>query len=71
MKMKGLIALDQALLRWAYARPFKRTWFVKALIIIGDAPTWMITTVMAALIGQVFNQVAFGNLLFLLMYLMS
>ncbi len=60
--MKRLIALDQALLSWAYARPFKRTWFVKALIIIGDAPTWMITTVMAALIGQAFNQAAFEQL---------
>jgi membrane-associated phospholipid phosphatase len=43
---------DINILKWIYQRPFKRTWFIKALIFIGDGPSWMLVIFFSALFSQ-------------------
>jgi len=43
---------DINLLKWIYLLPFKRTWFIKALIFIGDGPFWMLVVFFTALVSQ-------------------
>lgn len=44
--------VDTLLLKWIYQRPFKRTWLIKALIFIGDGPSWMLVVFFSALLAQ-------------------
>ncbi len=66
--MQYLKLIDIRLLKWAYQRPFKRSFPVKALIFIGDAPFWMIVLFFAALIGQLINSESFRQLSVMLMF---
>lgn len=50
--MSSFQQVDIHLLKWIYQRPFKRTWFIKALIFIGDGPCWMLVVLFSALIAH-------------------
>ncbi len=66
--MKYLIQIDRQLLKWAYQKRFKDTFLIKALIFMGDGPFWMIVVFIAALMGQLSNNVTFSELTILLMF---
>lgn len=51
--MTSFQQIDIQLLKWIYQRPFKRSWFIKVLIFVGDGPFWMLVVFFAALISQV------------------
>lgn len=53
---------DINILKWIYQRPYKRTWFIKALIFIGDGPSWMLVIFFSALFSQLTDAPIFGML---------
>jgi len=53
--MRYLKKIDRRILRWAYQRPYKNSFIIKALIFLGDGPFWMIVVFAAALAGQLFD----------------
>lgn len=50
--LNRLQQVDIHLLKWIYQRPFKHSLFVKALIFIGDGPSWMLVVFFSALLAQ-------------------
>ena len=53
--MPFLKDIDRQLLKWAYLRPYKNSFFVKALIFAGEAMTWMMVLFIAAVAGQLLD----------------
>ncbi len=53
--MKFLKKTDRHLLKWAYQRPYKNSFPVKALIFMGDAVFWMLVLFIAAVAGQLLD----------------
>lgn len=58
--MSSFQKIDTHLLKWIYQRPFQRTWFVKALIFIGDGPSWMLVIFFSALFAQLADDAVLG-----------
>lgn len=53
--MQHLKKIDRKLLKWAYQRPYKNSFLIKALIFMGDGPFWLIVLFMAAFSGQLLD----------------
>jgi membrane-associated phospholipid phosphatase len=66
--MPYLKIIDRQLLKWAYQKPFKKSFPMKALIFMGDGPFWMIVLFITALTGQLLNSESFRQLSVLLMF---
>lgn len=65
--MKYFINIDRQILKWAYQKPFKHSFFIKTLIFMGDGPFWMFIIFLAALTGQLIDNESFYRLSILLM----
>ncbi len=66
--MKYLSKIDKQLLKWAYQKPYKHSFLIKALIFIGDGPFWMLVVLVVALIGQFLRIESFVQLSILLIF---
>ncbi|MFZ1036513.1 MAG: phosphatase PAP2 family protein [Smithella sp.] len=53
--MQFLKDIDRRLLKWAYLRPYKNSFSVKALIFAGEAMSWMMVLFIAAVAGQLLD----------------
>jgi membrane-associated phospholipid phosphatase len=53
--MQTLKELDRQLLKWAYQRPYKKSFFGKALIFAGEAMTWMMVLFITAVTGYLLD----------------
>lgn len=65
--MEHLKEIDRKLLHWAYQRPYKHTFIIKALIFMGDGPFWMLLVLAAAILGQALGSEALHRASILLM----
>jgi len=66
--MSFLTQIDNQLLSWAYQKPFKPSFAIKALIFMGDGPFWIMLVCASATLGQLLDLVAFEQLAQLLMF---
>lgn len=53
--LSWLKKIDEKGLLLAYQKPFKHSFFIKALIFAGDGPAWMLWVIVLAVIGQLFS----------------
>lgn len=65
--MEYLRKVDAQLLKMAYARPYKNSFVIRALIFMGDGPFWLIVLLLSALAGQVLGSEPLRRLVILLM----
>jgi len=66
--MQYLKEIDRKLLKWAYQRPYKNSFPIRALIFMGDGPFWLIVLFMAAFAGQLLNSEPLRRLVIQLMF---
>ncbi|MFA0811814.1 phosphatase PAP2 family protein [Microbulbifer epialgicus] len=64
----ALVRLDQNLLKWAYSCHYRKSHFLNILVLIGDAPFWMLSVFFFAVVGEFYNKVALENISILLMF---
>lgn len=64
--MQTLKELDRQLLKWAYQRPYKNSFSVKALIFAGEAMTWMMVLFIVAVVGHLLDSKPLKELVIML-----